>query len=146
MCWIYQECRQRYVRIGGTKRYQWQFEVTRREPEYWSTCLLEKTINLGSTALGKLDRNTFVIIRHGKFRRPGSILLLRQACFGIGKYLSCSLTVIMKFAHQLAEMQKGMTAIALAWDKITALETEVDGLMFLTHFRLGGAKRKWPYG
>jgi len=52
----------------------------------------------------------------------------------------------MKFAHQLAEMQKGMTAIALAWGKITALVTEVDGLMFLTHFRLGGAKRKWPYG
>lgn len=52
----------------------------------------------------------------------------------------------MKFALQLAETLKGMTAIALAWGKITALVTEAAGLMFPTHFLLGGAKRKWPYG
>jgi len=52
----------------------------------------------------------------------------------------------MKFAPQLAETPKGMTAIALAWGKITVPETEADGLMFPTHFLLGGAKRKWPYG
>jgi hypothetical protein len=96
--------------------------------------------------LGKPDRNTFVTIRLGKFRKLGLIRLLRQPCIGTGKYLSCSLIENMKCAHQLAETQKGMTVIALAWGKITARVMEVDGLTFQTHFRLGGAKRKWPYG